>query len=472
MALKKEGQLYSVQLADTWHQPLTLAVESDSDTDGADEEESPPIFTLNEDCLLEVFKRCGINELANLSKVCKSFKNVLGRHIFPYIHSMPDFNQLTLAEARKILRCIGSYVQTLNGLHIPMLRCHHFKRYLQKLNQYVGDSVRELKLCYPGGGFFFKSDLYIPLITAILPRLHTLILVNLNGSGLDFQAHCLNLTKLKLIFVRGLNDAQNLSLPNLTYLSFIPCRLSCTSEAMIGKLIAQNPQLTCFKTTDKYITSDRVEYMSNVEKISISFNSFNFRRVELNNLTHLAALKKLTKLTLFDLNVCDLVAVCELVTKLSSLIELKIYVGDNAFDRTYCKDYQTPLLSVGQDLSHLEKVLLHGVTLSKTTIVEFVRFAKKLQSLHIHCCKMLVSCRDEDEREVSLNIQNLVVDVAEARKSIGCKKIDNGPLKLFIDREYYDELNMTYENRFPGYLAIHSECKHQHKFKDRRDERY
>lgn len=468
----QNAAVFFAQPADTWHQPSKVVAKSSSDanSDGS-ADESSPILQLDEDCLLEIFKRCDIETLANLSDVCKLFKNQLERHIFPQIRLMQlDYDSMALATARKILRCIGPHLNTLN-LHGQFFR-QNVERYSQKLAQYC-ENIRELNLTYiqvcyrPVFSYnpslilemmHFRSNVkkQISFFKPIFQHLEKLTF-NVEGNcfvDLEILPQCLNLVKLKMYTDFCWSEPQPLYFPNLIYLA-LKDECKATDEGIFDALIAQNPQLKCVKTTSNCIRPTTFHYLPVLDKFSITIPNND----KLDGITYLSAFRHLTKLTLSEIDVFDLLHILEHVNQLTQLIQLKLYVGNNRSDKKRYTEYQSHLVATATDLICLEKFLVQGLTLLQSTIFDFVRFAKKLQSLHVHYCKWL-----PPNQTIRRNIgtQALVTEVVKARSLIG--RQESEPLKLFVDREQNpDSIHSDYDER---YLKISFDCKHRQKFVD------
>lgn len=167
MNTEKQTTPFLVTPADTWHQPLTESTGNQSgvvvDNESSDEEDEemedlPPIFNLNEDCLIKVLEFCDPEMLINLSKVCKLFNRLVFRYGFPKKRKLaidvPNRSSSTpLAETRKILRCVGPYINELyvdwysdeNQTRRHMIETpNNFQRFVQKLTQHVGENVRTM----------------------------------------------------------------------------------------------------------------------------------------------------------------------------------------------------------------------------------------------------------------------------------------------------------------------------------------
>lgn len=439
--------------ANTWHQSLKVNQPLGNHLgvdDEAMEEDLPPILKLNEECLLSMFKRFDVKSLVNLANVCKLFKNLLGRSVFPHIHTMPAFDDMTLAEARNILRCVGPYLETvtvdryfLDGKYV---------RYLEKLNQYVGENIRELNLR------FDQLPIIVPMvpilsIKTILPRLHKLSIIGNFGQSFSlncaFLTHCLNLVEFSTNAIMTSNEPQiSLSLPNLRYI-FIGRRCHA---AFFNSLIEQNPQLTCVKTESSNILPGTVKHLTNVVKLTIKV----WNIVELINWIHPDCLQNLTKLTLMIGMITDLCQTIDLAKKLTKLQELKIYIGHKGDDEICCESYQAQVVGIAQSLPRLEKFLVQGVTLWQTTIFSFVRLATKLQSLHIHDCRiMALSGKFPIDGGHAL-----VEDIMTARKWIDSEGI--GRLSLFIDPDVYSGYVTTFEKNRQVCENVNVRCDCSH----------
>lgn len=419
-----------VRIADTWHQPPPFFK---LDKDPA------PIFKLVDDCFIEIFKYCDLEAHVSLANTCKMFKNLLHANFFPHVRSM-DFGEMSLADMRSTLRCVGPYVQRLTLNHAT-------ERHLQKLNQYVGENIRELTLCH-------TSIIDLNLLKTILPRLHYLKIQHV-GCVMNqklLATDCPNLIKLTLPGLWNLETIARLKIPSLTSLSFDSeyCKTHIDS-GNLKDFVRENYQLTEFKANAKLIHSKILRHLPKVEKLSVdlemidNLNYFYEAQWDTN--------RNLTKFTAYNVKGRYMYTLFDVVGRLKQLQELKVYAVQ--IENSHIEDYQLKLVSVAQTIPQLRKFVLHGVTLLKSTVIDFIRCAPRLQEFHIHNCIMMTS--NEGELE-TISIESVVGNIANARKRIRNK--GNGPLKLFVDPHVHNSLESFIKNS-QEYLTIKTDCKHE-----------
>lgn len=466
---------FSVRPADTWHQPLEETTQTSFNTTDSclTNGETSPILQLNEDCLIAMFKQCDFDSQVNLANVCKPFKAVLDRYFFPNVHSMQlMFNETSLAKCRSILRCIGSHVKTIDVDTQFSPSNVYVSRFLQKLNQYAGKNLRELSLHHLGT---IDMRMQISIIEPILPRLSTLTIDNCHEKlHLDLLEQCTNLVKLKLCqLLLGWDAIQSLSLamPNLQNLSVIWDEYyepegedDYENQIDVFKaIIAQNPQLKCVKTHLMNLAkSNIVQRLPTLEKLSIDYSKDIGSDTDL--LAHFVGMKNLAKLTLSRLwtRYDDIPGILRQLVQIRNLRELKIYIENNSNDESCYKTYQAPLISIAQELPHFEKCLLQGLTLLKPTIV---KLAQNLQSFHIHHCKIFVSddYYNEDGHLEEVDPSETITDMANARKALSPPI---APLDLYVDLDFYNNLDGVCREYAKRYLNINYDCKHKREFVD------
>lgn len=432
-AVLDKSLAFDVRPVHPWRQPKEIIAE-----------EQPPIQRLNEDCLIALFKLTDSRSKVALAHTCKLFKSVLDRNFFPRINSLVISAKMTREDVEKALSCVGAHIQILEFKSL-------FNEDIRLLNKYVGESIRELHL----HGCYGDPVNTIQIITPILLRLHVLTLTSCEAVDLSLLEKCTNLKKLKIHGKIHWNRKQSLAIPNLQHLKFdsnlvFPSNRAATFES----IIVQNRQLKCVKTRDVHITIANIENIPNVEKLTICCLD---RAISISErITYLSTLENLTKLTLFQIYNRNLNLIFDRLKQLKSLVTLKIYVGAFYIDHTTIyHSYQIPLVTIAGELTNLEKFLLDGLTLEKPTIFDIVRNATKLQSFHIHRCKMLVSNVDL----VQIHPEALVTEIVRARKSMRIEGRSK-PLKLFVDPDVYNGLDgISIENN-EFYMKISGNCNH------------
>ncbi|XP_031623779.1 uncharacterized protein LOC116341063 [Contarinia nasturtii] len=438
---------FKIQPADTWTQPKQ---ESDNIDDSIEDLEECDVafFTLNEDCILEIFKHLDFESLINVSEVCKLFNRLLHQHIFPHFTSFAIENstkdiQMPLAKVRRSLICIGPYITELKFRWHDYDHNNRLQRFLEKLGQYVGKNIRRIR--------FWDVLLYeehIPAIKSIFSIVDTLEITVYNPAydlDLDFQELCPNLRKLKLL--------ENMQLircckpwPKLEYLSNVG------NEYMVlntfRSFLAQNPQLRCLKFT-AYHADERLQAVAQlipgVQKLTILPS---FPNLTASNIVYLSSLEHLTKLNLMYLDEADLNGILQCLIRFKSLRVLKLHLlYDGGEEDLHYEPNQQNLIAIAQELPNLEMFCTRYIKWKESTVKDFLKFTSRLKALHIHWSDLKItnSMIWEIFKVLQANRQPL-----------------NGiiPLELFVNATDITGIQTIRDHDILRFLNLNTKCSH------------
>lgn len=438
--------------ADTWMQPqMTIAAdvsESNRMDDDDDDDNVPAFFKLNEDCILELFKYLNFDSLVNMSQVCKQFHRLLHQHCFPRYREYSIDNgsssiPMPLAKVRRSLICIGPYVTELK------FKWHDFdcykrsQRFLEKIGQYVGKNIRCLRL-----NNILLGERQIPAIKRILAQLETLEIIVYNPDfdlDLDFKVLCPNLRKLKLL--------ENMQLircckpwPQLKHLSIVGNEYMVLNTFRL--FIEQNPQLTCLKFT-AYHADERLQavaqHLPNVEKLTILPS---FPNLSALNIVYLSSLQHLTTLNLMYLDENDVNGILQCLTRFTGLRVLKLHVLFDGNDEDgHFEPNQQHIISLAQDLPHLERFCTRYIKWKESTVIDLIRFASQLQALHIHWCDLPTT-------------NSMVWKIVKTLQTHRPQQQQSKPLQLFVNPSEVIGLQMINDQDLLRYLNVSTKCRH------------
>lgn len=383
---------YNVKPADTWKQPIVAAARQQNLTDESmDEDEDcvPPIFMLNEDCFEELFKHLDVNPMMKLLEVCKKMNTLVIKHGFKHVktfyYNIDDSdNMKNLAQMRRELKCTGKNINQLDFTR----RNKCSLRFFQIMGKYVGNNIRYAS---------FRVDPFDELNTAaIKPIFENLISLNVHtNNGIDLnwiRALCPHLTKLKLKFMRT-SIAFDIPWPKLKSLSiYNPIHNSRILEAFLP----QNPQITTFKMYASRSSNGlqiAAPHLSNVEKLTLYLIDNYFGNISAAKLHPLISLQKLIKITFCDFGHGDLHGITDCLKQIPTLRELKLFANSKPDPIQHSKQIQQSIVTLVQQLPHLEKLCLDGIRLKKPTVLEIIRLARNLKEIHIHGRKIKIRKR-------------------------------------------------------------------------------
>lgn len=441
---------FNIQPADTWIQPIASDTTGDDPMEGNqvdDDAVAPKFFILNEDCMLELIKYLDLDSLVNLSNVCKLFHRLLHQHVFPHYRKFSIVNNnsmipMPLAKVRQTLMSIGPYITDLEFVWHDFDHDDRLQRFLEKLEQYIGKNVRCVRFRHA-----LLNETHFSTIKGILQRLDILEMVVYNPDyelDLDFATLCPDLRRLKLL--------ENMVLvkcckpwPSLTYLSIVGNEFMELSE--FQSFLKQNPQLRCLKFT-AYHAPDRIQavaqYSTNVEKLTILPS---FPNLAASNIVYLNSLQHLTKLSLMYLEDDDLNGILECLTRFHGLRVLKLHLFfDNNDEDGHYEPKQQALISLAQELPHLEKFYTRYIKWKESTVIDFIQNANQLNAMHIHWCDLTTTN----------SLVWKIVKVLQANRP----QPQTSPLNLFVNPKDVDGLQMINDQDLIRYLHVHTKCHH------------
>lgn len=435
-----------VEPANTWHQPPQISVKEyvdAMDVDHLDQSILSPIFNLTEYCFDYLFKFCDLESLINLSQVCIAFKTLLDENgsankyfrqfstLSIYVNDLSEDKYTTLSIARKKLRRVGKHVKKLEFEFDDSGYNWNLHRYLEKINQYVGENVRELVITDA-----CLSENHLNLLKPILQHVHVLKIINLwvpYFYAIDLKKLCPNLTKLKLIMTE-IKIANILSSwPKLEYLS-----LQRGKDDYNLMLLENNHHLKGLKIEIR--TDQEIRWIANLlnmQKLAICNREKQISTTQLINLSRLP----LTELTLSLINHTSLEGTVVHLIGFKMLRVLKLHVNMSRIDNDIAFNQQA-MIDLAQNLLHLEKLFLFEFPLTASTVISIIRFATNLKIFHFHDCKV----------ELSTSIISQIVDV---RKSQQHQEQHKKLLKLFVDKK-----GENWDKEIQRYVRVDFGCDH------------
>lgn len=442
---RRINRVFNIQPADTWKQPAQQSTECEAIE--IDEEFTPAFFTLNEDCILEIFKYVDFDGLVNLSEVCKLFHRLLHSHFFPRYRTFVVENNtskmtMPLAKMRRSLMCIGPYISELKFWWHDFDHNNRLKRFLDILGQLIGKNIR--RVCFRDT---VLTDEHIPAIQDMLSRLETLEITVYNPDydlDLDFGVICPKLRKLKLLENMQLNRICR-PWPTLEHLSIVG------NEYMVlntfRSFLSQNPQLKCLKFT-AYHADERLQavaqHLPNVEKLTVLPSFPNLTAL---NIVYLSSLKNLTKLNLMYLDESDLNDILQCLTRFSALRALKLHLlYDGGESDAHYEPNQQSLIALAQELPHLEVFCTRFIKWKESTVIDFLRSSSQLRALHIHWCDLLMT---------NSMIWKIVKALQNSRP-----QPQTVPLKMFVNPSEINGVQMISDPDIVRHLVVNTKCAH------------
>lgn len=441
-----------VEVAYTYHQPRKMEpTDQDENEQSIDTDTTSSLLNLNDDCLFAVFNLCDNLSLVNLSETCTRFYTLLtGSYNYPnnkvfdvhtYVGNLGHL--MSLALVRQILRLMGSYFQTLD-LWLLDMKDDHVIRCLESVMKHCKTNalIRELKLTTD----HWNKD-YSTLIGPFLKNLEILDFCIMMGNKQidslpDLPALCPNLKKINTD-VLLLEKCSTTKMPNLESYSYELYSDHLINSPKMLQFFDRNPQIKIFKCG--YLRSHDLPslavHLPNIQKLSLivsevsSSNDF----VNLKNFKHLTKLKLSFVQGFTDMPKINLRQTIECFRGFNGLLELKLYFKQK--NNHPANVIQQSIIVLSKMLPNLERFDLVGFKLLESTVVNFIRFAGKLKSLHLHICDVYAT-------------ESLITKLMTVRKSRQDK------LKLFLDDEDRNNAVALNGTNNQQYLIVERNCKH------------
>lgn len=445
---RRTSLVFNMSPADTWIQPSVVTNAKHENTTNQMDEQLPAFLMLNEFCILEIFKYLDLDSLVNLSMVCKLFRRLLQQHCFPRYHTYSIQNgassvPVPLAKMRQTLICIGPHLTELNFKWHDYDHDQRLQRFLDKLGQLIGKNIRCIRFHCT-----LLEESHMPAIQPILKHLDTLEVITYNPDfdlDLDFTVLCPNLRRLKLLENMQLLQVCSKPWPTLEYFSTVGNEYM-EMEAF-RSFLANNPQLQCLKFT-AFSADDRLQTVAqnskNLRKLTI-FPSF--PNLCASNIIYLSSLQHLTKLSLMDLEEGDLNGILDCLIRFTGLRSIKLFLSlDSHLGETHYEANQRALISLAQELPHLEKFCTRYVKWNDTTVLDFIQNASQLNALHMHWCDLSIT-------------NSMAWKIVKAVQS-NRPQSTTVPLQLYVNPEDVIGLQMIDGPDMLRYLSVHTKCHH------------
>lgn len=445
---RRSISLFDMQPADTWIQPSVVIANTATPMD---DEQSSAFFLLNEFCMLEIFKYLDLDTLVNLSMVCKQFNRLLHQHCFPRhrTYSIPNGESsipVPLARVRRTLMCIGPHLTELHFKWHDYDHDNRLQRFLDKLGQLVGENIRCVRFHQT-----LLDESHIPALRPILKRLDTLEMIVYNPDfdlDLDFVTLCPHLRRFKLLENMQLIHASGKPWPTLEYFSTIGNEYMEANA--FRSFLTNNPQLQCLKFT-AFSPDDRLQVVAqrlkNLRKLTLLAS---YQNLCASNVGYLSSLQHLTKLSLINLEENDLNGILECLSRFAGLRSIKLFLSyDSHEDETHYEPDQRKLITLAQELTHLEKFSTRYVKWKDTAVLDFIQNASQLKALHMHWC--------------DLPITNAMVGKILKVLQSNRPQPTPTPLQLYVNAEDAVGLQMIDGPEIMRHLSVHTKCHHSEK---------
>lgn len=443
-------QPFHIQPADSWIQPKeNVLIEHHPQRCSIDKIQTSAIFQLNVDCMLHLFKFLDLNSLVNMSEVCKMFHTLLHQHCFPHIQQFTVYNlndtfSMPLAKMRRTLRCIGPYITDLKYTCNIYNDPNRMSRFLEALVKYIGPNIRRAQFL----SSLICEDNQILIIAPFLRHLESLEIHDMNfdcDNDIDFEELCPNLIELKLNINMRLNrcckpwqQLQHLSIMNNEYLNTITFK----------SFIEQNPHLQTIEF-DVFDAEQRLYTVANhlpmlqkltIDSVDSSLGAWNF--------VHLIGLQHLTEIHLLTINYEHLRGIFDCLATFHGLHKLSVhgyssdhYVDNNDDDEM---DYEKSLIILSQQLLHLEEFSLRSIPICEKTLINFLKFARQLNVIHIHWCHLDIN------DSIILNIVNM----------LKCQRSANETLLMYVSPADLLNLQTNKTDEIKSFLRLSAKCQH------------
>lgn len=414
---------YIVIPADTWQQPL------DNTTESGDVEINAADFTtmdkLNVDCLIRIFECCDDKSLVCLSEVNQLFNRILSQDIFPK-HKKLSFNldrgheyrertDMSLAQMRRYGRCFGPYLTEVQFHFHYNDKPSNLPRMFNKFTQYVGSNLKKIFITQ-----LVLEEKHLNELKPVLSQLEYLKIVAYNEDfeyDIDFRSLCPNLKTLKLLHhMQFVHCAQ--PWPKLENLSVLNNEYMVIETVCL--LMQNNPQLKRLKLTAfscDTLLQNLGRYLTNLEKLTAYQG---FPDISASTLVYLTNLPKLHTLKLMYLDEIVFNGILEFLPKLTGLQKLKLHLfsdGGPEDEPEFTPNHRL-VIALSQELIDLKVFHIAFVQLNEDVVIDFLRYAEKLEELSMHHCN------------VKLN-ERFVYNIVDVRKHLNL--VQSKPLHLIVD---------------------------------------
>lgn len=443
---RRSTVLFHMQPADTWIQPSVI--NATATVTPMDDEQSAAFFLLNEFCMLEIFKYLDLDSLVNLAFVCTQFHRLLHQHCFPRhrtysIQNDKSLVPVPLAKVRQTLMCIGPYLTELYFKWHDYDHDDRLQRFLDKVGQLVGKNIRCIRFHQT-----LLDESHIPAIQSLLKQLDTLEMVTYNPDfdlDLDFSVLCPQLRRFKLLENMQLIHASEKPWPTLEYFSTIGNEYM--EMPAFRSFLTNNPQLQCLKFT-AFSADDRLQAVAQHSKNLRKLTMFpSFPNLCASNIVYLSSLQHLSKLSLMNLEENDLNGILECLARFTGLRSVKLFLSYDSHegDSHYEADQQK-LISLAQELPHLEKFSTRYVKWKDSTVLDFIQNASQLKAFHIHWCDLTITNA----------MVGKIVKVLQSNR----QQPPTTPLQLFVNPEDAVGLQMIDGPDIMRHLSVQIKCHH------------
>lgn len=449
---EKYGSKVRTDIAFPWHQPGSEVHRIETN-----------ILDLNDDCLFMIFDHCEKKDLVNLSETCVRFANLMDpKRDKPYLFSKIDKTleitdrggcrniqfDPTLIGVHKLVRLMGRYFKSLYFSVTHDDNQESFKyicRYLREVAKYCVN-IKHMKFEVE-----ILRDDYISLLEPIFNNLDTLE-ISVRYIEIDPNTDLTELLpKLKKIHFSRLvlETCLKKSWPSLEGVCY---EYKSWADDRTGLFFTLNPQLQSLKLIDReiYNLSTAADRLPNIQKLQISINKSRYdpiiafssedyySQLEEHFSEHifdeLVYLKHFSTLTELTLDFIDINYLNELQGHPNGLNLKKLHICCSSFDDNI-RPYSVPdnakiilcqqeIVSLAKTHPILEQFELWYLKLDEINVVDFIRFAGNLKSLHLRHCGVFAT-------------ESLLTRIVDVRK---CNQENPSKLQLCFNEILSDEL--------------------------------
>lgn len=449
----KGQQIFHICPADTWEQPFLqqqqLPQHSDDQLEdvSVNDETTSEMFKLNEDCFIHLFKSMDLDTLVNVSEVCKLFHRLCHQYCFSRfrtfeLNNLHEVIKMPLRKMRRTLRCIGPHITDLKYTCNIYGDSNISSRFLETMAQHIGLNLRRAKFL----DSLICENEQLAIIAPILKNLETLVIYDINHDldyDVDFEEICPNLIELQLKINMRLircckpwRRLQRLSITNNEFLNTMT----------FLSIVEQNPQLTCLEF-DVFDPEIRLRAIANhlpmLEKLTLEAVHANLGAW---NIVHLNELQHLSEINLLTLEYEHLRGIFDCLSAFVNLrhISLHAYCPEDE-EEDGEQDYERSLIGLAKCLPHLEYFAIRSISITENTLVEFIRFASSLKTLHVHWCSL-----SPTDAMILYIVNVLKFHRAE----------NNSTLKLFLNPSDLMEIHVKRNEDVRRHLQISAACTH------------